>query len=83
MSPYCLQGSRRWRVLCAGAVVTQDVASYSVAAARLAHIDRQRFDAPIVSRLQAFALDRQKMLCGTLGDFGHLTVEAFLEKYRG
>jgi phosphonate metabolism protein (transferase hexapeptide repeat family) len=70
-------------VVAAGAVVTKDVAPYSVVAGNPARVIRQRFADGIAERLQAlgwwdWSHDR---LRAALPDFRTLPVEAFLEKF--
>ena len=72
-------------VVGAGAVVSKDVAPYEIVAGVPAKPIRPRFVEPIAARLQALAWwdwDHAR-LSDALPDFRRLSIEAFLEKYRG
>lgn len=72
-------------IVAAGAVVTKDVAPYTIVAGVPARLLRRRFPESVAARLQALAWwdwshDR---LRAALADFRSLEAEAFLEKYGG
>jgi hypothetical protein len=70
-------------VIAAGAVVTKDVAAYSIVGGNPAREIRQRFGVDIAERLQRLAWwdwDHER-LHAALPDFRSLTVEAFLDRY--
>ncbi|QEL24201.1 chloramphenicol acetyltransferase [Bosea sp. F3-2] len=70
-------------VIAGGAVVTKDVAPYTIVAGNPARPVRRRFSEDVAERLQALAWwnwDHAE-LRGALDDFRHLPVEAFLDKY--
>ena len=72
-------------VIAAGAVVTRDVAPYSIVAGVPAREIRRRFPAPVAERLARLAWwdwDHDR-LRDVLPDFRALEVEAFLEKHGG
>ena len=72
-------------VIAAGAVVTKDVAPYTIVAGVPARPVRERFPPAIAERLQALAWwdwDHAR-LRAALEDFRALPVEAFLEKHGG
>lgn len=72
-------------VVAAGAVVTKDVAPYTIVAGVPAKPVRERFPAAIAARLQALAWwdwDHAR-LRAALEDFRTLAIEAFLEKHGG
>lgn len=70
-------------IVAAGAVVTKDVAPYSVVAGVPARPVKQRFVDSIALRLQELAWWDwpHDILRQRLGDFQRLPIEAFLEKY--
>jgi len=70
-------------VVGAGAVVSKDVAPYSIVAGVLAKPIRERFPTAIAERLQALAWWDwpHAQLREALPDFRQLGVEVFLEKY--
>lgn len=72
-------------VVAGGAVVTKDVPDYAIVAGNPAKIVRYRFEAPIAERLKALQWWNWShvQLCSALDDFRNLSIEAFLEKYRG
>ena len=70
-------------VVAGGAVVTRDVAPYTVVAGNPARPIRRRFPEVAAERLQALAWwdwDHAR-LRAALEDFRHLPVEAFLDRY--
>ncbi|MEM6488678.1 MAG: chloramphenicol acetyltransferase [Pseudomonadota bacterium] len=72
-------------VVAMGAVVTKDVAPYTIVAGNPARVLRRRFPDAIAARLQALAWwdwDHGR-LRGALDDFRRLPAEAFLERYGG
>lgn len=70
-------------VVAAGAVVTKDVAPYTIVAGLPATPIRKRFEAPIAERLMELAWWDwpHEVLRERLPDFRSLPIEAFLEKY--
>ncbi|SFQ78512.1 DapH/DapD/GlmU-related protein [Donghicola eburneus] len=70
-------------VVAAGAVVTKDVASYTIVAGLPATPIRKRFETPIAERLMEVAWWDwpHQVLRERLPDFRSLPIEAFLEKY--
>lgn len=70
-------------VIAAGAVVTKDVAPYTIVAGNPARVIRPRFPAVLANRLQALAWWdwSHARLAAALPDFRRLAIEAFLEKY--
>lgn len=72
-------------VVAAGAVVTKDVAPYTIVAGNPAKPIRRRFPETIAERLMQLAWWdwSHERLHGALGDFRKLPVEAFLEKHGG
>jgi phosphonate metabolism protein (transferase hexapeptide repeat family) len=70
-------------VVAAGAVVTKDVAPYTIAAGNPARVIRQRFSDPIADRLQQLRWWDwpHGRLREALPDFRSLPVERFLDKY--
>ncbi|TCK30058.1 hypothetical protein EV667_0144 [Ancylobacter aquaticus] len=72
-------------VIAAGAVVTKDVAPYTIVAGVPARPVRERFPAAIAARLQALAWWdwEHSRLRAALEDFRALPVEAFLETHGG
>lgn len=72
-------------VVAAGAIVTRDVSPYSIVAGQPARVLRPRFETDIAARLQVLAWWdwSHEQLRGSLEDFRHLTVGAFLEKHGG
>ena len=72
-------------VVASGAVVTKDVAPYTIVAGTPAEVLRRRQPEEVAERLIALAWwdwDHNR-LRGALADFRALTAEAFLEKYGG
>lgn len=70
-------------VVGAGAVVTRDVAPYTIVAGNPARTIRARFPAPVAARLAGLAWwdwDHDR-LAAALPDFRALSAEAFLEKH--
>jgi hypothetical protein len=72
-------------VVAAGAVVTRDVAPYTIVAGVPAAPLRRRFPAPVAERLMRLAWWdwRHEALRAALPDFRSLTAEAFLDRYGG
>lgn len=72
-------------VIAAGAVVTKDVAPYTIVGGIPATPIKPRFPAPLAARLQALAWWHwsHDKLEATVGDFQMLAIEAFLEKHGG
>lgn len=72
-------------VVASGAVVTKDVAPYTIVAGTPAKVLRLRQPAKIAERLIALAWWDwpHEQLRSTLADFRSLSAEAFLEKYEG
>jgi hypothetical protein len=70
-------------VIAAGAIVTKDVAPYSIVAGNPARPLRQRFPDTIVPRLQRLAWWdwSHDQLRAALADFRALSVAEFLDKY--
>ena len=70
-------------IIAAGAVVTKDVAPYTIVAGLPATPIRKRFDTPIADRLLELAWWDwpHEVLRERLPDFRSLPIEAFLEKY--
>lgn len=70
-------------VIAAGAVVTKDVAPYTIVAGLPATPIRKRFETPIADRLMELAWWDwpHERLRERLPDFRRLRIEAFLEKY--
>jgi phosphonate metabolism protein (transferase hexapeptide repeat family) len=70
-------------VIAAGAVVTKDVAPYTIVAGLPATPIRKRFETPIAERLMEMAWWDwpHELLRERLPDFRSLPIEAFLEKY--
>lgn len=70
-------------VIAAGAVVTKDVAPYTIVAGLPATPIRKRFETPIAERLMELAWWDwpHELLRERLTDFRSLPIEAFLEKY--
>ncbi|WP_171131708.1 MULTISPECIES: chloramphenicol acetyltransferase [unclassified Ruegeria] len=72
-------------VVASGAIVTKDVAPYTIVAGVTAQPIRRRFSEPVAERMMALAWwdwDNGK-LRAALPDFRALSAEAFLEKYSG
>ena len=71
-------------VVAAGAVVTKDVAPYTIVAGNPARVVRRRFPEAVAERLLALAWWdwSHEQLAAALPDFRRLEVEAFLEKYQ-
>jgi phosphonate metabolism protein (transferase hexapeptide repeat family) len=74
---------RTGAVIAASAVVTKDVAPYTIVAGNPARVVRMRFPAEIAERLQALAWWdwNHATLRAALPDFRHLSIEEFVEKY--
>jgi phosphonate metabolism protein (transferase hexapeptide repeat family) len=72
-------------VIAAGAVVTKDVAAYTIVGGNPARTIRQRFPADIAARMQALAWWNwpHERLRQALTDFRSLSAEAFLERHEG
>jgi phosphonate metabolism protein (transferase hexapeptide repeat family) len=72
-------------VVGAGAVVTRDVAPYTIVAGVPAKLIKRRFEPAIAGRLQTLAWWdwTHERLEAAVDDFRHLTAEAFLEKHGG
>lgn len=72
-------------VIAAGAVVSKDVAPYTIVGGVAAHKIKDRFAPKTAARLQALAWWNWEhgRLHAALSDFRKLPVEAFLEKYEG
>ncbi|MQY42296.1 chloramphenicol acetyltransferase [Epibacterium sp. SM1969] len=70
-------------IVAAGAIVTKDVAPYTIVGGNTAQLIRKRFDDQIAERLQALAWWdwSHAALQAALPDFRALPIEAFLEKY--
>jgi hypothetical protein len=70
-------------VIAAGAVVTKDVAAYSIVAGNPARVIRLRFPVEIAARIQALGWWDwpHARLREALPDFRHLSAEAFLDRY--
>jgi serine acetyltransferase len=71
-------------VIAAGAIVTKDVAPYTIVGGNPAKLLKRRFAPEIAARLSALAWwdwDHEK-LRAALPDFRALAIEAFLEKYK-
>ena len=71
-------------VIAAGAIVTKDVAPYTIVAGNPARMVRLRFPEAIAARLQALAWWDwpHERLHAALRDFRTLSVEAFLDRYQ-
>ncbi len=70
-------------VVASGAVVTKDVAPYTIVGGNTARLIRRRYTEPVAERMMALAWwdwDHAR-LRRALPDFRALTAEAFLEKY--
>lgn len=72
-------------VVAAGAIVTRDVAPYTIVAGNPARVIRRRFPEDIEQRLVALAWWdwSHERLHAALADFRALSVEAFLDKHEG
>jgi phosphonate metabolism protein (transferase hexapeptide repeat family) len=72
-------------VIAAGAVVTKDVAAYTIVGGNPARTIRQRFPADIAARMRALAWWNwpHEQLRQALPDFRSLSAEAFLERREG
>ncbi|PZN96642.1 MAG: chloramphenicol acetyltransferase [Hyphomicrobiales bacterium] len=72
-------------VVAGGAIVTKDVAPYTIVAGNPARVIRPRFPPDIAQRLMALAWWdwEHTHLRAALGDFRALSVEAFLARYEG
>lgn len=70
-------------VVAGGAIVTKDVAPYTIVAGNPARPIRRRFTEEIAERLQSLAWWdwEHARLRATLLDFRHLSVEDFLDRY--
>ncbi len=70
-------------VVGAGAVASQDVPPFAIAAGVPAKVLRQRFDDTTVQRLLETAWWNwpHERLAAALGDFRNLPIEAFLDRY--
>jgi phosphonate metabolism protein (transferase hexapeptide repeat family) len=70
-------------VIAAGAVVTKDVAPYTIVGGNPARRIRERFPADIAARMQALAWWDwpHEALHGALNDFRKLSAEEFLDRY--
>jgi phosphonate metabolism protein (transferase hexapeptide repeat family) len=70
-------------VIAASAIITKDVAPYSIVGGNPARAIRQRFPADIASRMQALAWWDwpHEQLRESLADFRSLSAQAFLERY--
>ena len=70
-------------MVASGAIVTKDVAPYTIVAGNPARPIRRRFTEEIAERLQSLAWWdwEHARLRATLLDFRHLSVEDFLDRY--
>jgi serine acetyltransferase len=72
-------------VIAAGAIVSKDVAPYTIVAGVPAKLIKPRFPANIARRIEALAWWdwEHERLQAALADFRSLSPEAFLEKFGG